>query len=68
MDFILGCNYWASNAGADMWRNFDLKLLKKILRRFRKTGLNRFVLSLTGEIFSPWSLFGHAREIWHDIP
>ena len=23
MSFILGCNYWASNAGADMWRDFD---------------------------------------------
>ncbi len=34
-DFILGCNYWASHAGTDMWRNWqkqiienDLKILK----------------------------------------
>lgn len=23
MDFILGCNYWASNAGIEMWKNWD---------------------------------------------
>lgn len=23
MGFLLGCNYWASNAGADMWRDWD---------------------------------------------
>ena len=25
MDFILGCNDWASNAGADVWRDFDIE-------------------------------------------
>ena len=23
MKYILGCNYWASNAGAEMWADFD---------------------------------------------
>ena len=23
MEFMLGCNYWASNAGTEMWRNFS---------------------------------------------
>lgn len=23
MNFMLGCNYWASNAGTEMWRNWD---------------------------------------------
>lgn len=31
MEFILGCNYWASNAGADMWRNYDFETIKKDL-------------------------------------
>ena len=45
MEFILGCNYWASNAGIEMWREFepdtidnDLKILSthgvKYLRVF----------------------------------
>jgi hypothetical protein len=25
--FVLGCNYWASNAGAEMWRNFDAAVI-----------------------------------------
>ena len=29
MKFILGCNYWASNAGADMWRDFDIECIDK---------------------------------------
>lgn len=28
MEFILGCNYWASNAGADMWRDFDVDAIR----------------------------------------
>ena len=32
MEFILGCNYWASNAGADMWRDFDSSALIKTSR------------------------------------
>ena len=23
MEFMIGCNYWASNAGTEMWRNWD---------------------------------------------
>ena len=22
-EFMLGCNYWASHAGAEMWKNWD---------------------------------------------
>ncbi len=32
MDFILGCNYWASNAGADMWRFFDAGVVEKDIK------------------------------------
>jgi len=28
MDFVLGCNYWASNAGVDMWRQWDEKVIR----------------------------------------
>ena len=40
MDFILGCNYWASNAGADMWRKFDLETVKKDLNLLSEHGIN----------------------------
>lgn len=32
MQFILGCNYWASNAGIEMWSNFDTEAIEKDLR------------------------------------
>ena len=39
MGFILGCNYWASNAGADMWRNFDIDTIEKDLKTLSSHGV-----------------------------
>lgn len=40
MDFILGCNYWASNAGADMWKDFDLFAVEKDLKILSEKGVS----------------------------
>lgn len=37
--FILGVNYWASNAGADMWRNWDEEVVEKDLTLLRENGI-----------------------------
>ena len=29
MDFIVGCNYWASNAGTEMWRQWDENAIRE---------------------------------------
>ena len=39
MDFILGCNYWASNAGTEMWKNFDKKVIEKDIEILSKHGV-----------------------------
>ncbi len=39
VDFILGCNYWASNAGADMWRDFDADIIKKDIKTLSENGV-----------------------------
>ena len=39
MEFILGCNYWASNAGADMWRDFDIECIDKDIRILGGSGV-----------------------------
>lgn len=39
MDFILGCNYWASNAGIEMWRDFDAKAIEKDLKILSEHGV-----------------------------
>lgn len=38
-DFSLGVNYWASNAGADMWRYWDEKTVKRDLKKLRENGI-----------------------------
>lgn len=37
--FILGCNYWASNAGTEMWRNWDVNAVKEDLDILTKHGV-----------------------------
>ena len=39
MDFILGCNYWASNAGIEMWRKFDAEAIKNDLKILSQHGV-----------------------------
>ena len=39
MDFILGCNYWASNAGTEMWNNFDAKIIDNDIRKLSEYGI-----------------------------
>ncbi len=51
MDFILGCNYWASNAGTDMWRDFDLKSIEKDLQVLSEHGVTHM------RVFPNWRDF-----------
>lgn len=39
MEFILGCNYWASNAGTEMWQNFEPDTIKKDLAVLSEHGI-----------------------------
>ncbi len=36
---MLGCNYWASNAGTEMWRNYDREAIKKDLKTLSENGV-----------------------------
>ena len=39
MDFILGCNFWASNAGTEMWQNFEPDTIKKDISVLAQHGI-----------------------------
>lgn len=39
MDFMIGCNYWASNAGTEMWREWDENAVKEDLRVLSENGI-----------------------------
>ena len=38
-DFIIGCNYWASNAGTEMWRNFSEEAIRGDLKILSENGI-----------------------------
>lgn len=40
MSFILGCNFWASNAGTEVWKNFDVHVIEKDLRILKEHGID----------------------------
>ena len=39
MEFLLGCNYWASNAGTDMWKDFKIDIIDKDLSLLSENGV-----------------------------
>ena len=38
-EFILGTNYWASHAGTDMWKDWQVEVVKKDLSVLRCHGI-----------------------------
>ena len=50
-EFLLGCNYWSFNAGADMWRDWDEKQVEKDLTLLEQNKLT------TIRVFPNWRDF-----------
>lgn len=40
MEFIVGCNYWASNAGTNMWKDFDINVIEKDIKTLKEHGMD----------------------------
>ncbi len=38
-NFVIGCNYWASHAGTDMWRNWRCEVIEEDFRRLESLHL-----------------------------
>lgn len=49
--FTLGCNYWASHAGTNMWNQWDEKIVDQDLKRLKDTGVEAL------RVFPLWSDF-----------
>ena len=47
MEFMLGCNYWASHAGIDMWKNWDEDVVRRDLKLLSENGINILDISQT---------------------
>lgn len=58
MDYIFGCNYWASNAGTEMWREFDEKAIRKDLKALTENGITHL------RVFPNWRDFQPATQLY----
>ncbi len=65
-EFILGCNYWASHAGTEMWRNWDEKSVREDFEVLSKNGVECLRVFPNWRDFQPvWPLYdgrGVIRE------
>lgn len=63
----LGCNYWASNSGIYMWRNFDIAAIEKDFAELSKHGLSLLRIFPLWNDFQPVtvmkSVFNTFREV-----
>ncbi len=60
MSFILGCNYWASNAGAEMWRDFDINAVEKDMKILAEHGVTHI------RVFPNWRDFQPVIPVYTD--
>ncbi len=58
MDFMIGCNYWASHAGIEMWAQWDEKAVERDLKLLQENGLN------TLRVFINWRDFQPVRTLY----
>ncbi|MBQ7934809.1 MAG: hypothetical protein IJ333_00445, partial [Clostridia bacterium] len=38
-EFLIGCNYWASNAGTEMWRQWEPETVREDLKVLSENGV-----------------------------
>ena len=61
MEFILGCNYWASNEGIEMWKNWDEESVRDDFRILCEHGVKHLRVFPLWRDFQPvWPLFDWA--------
>lgn len=69
MDFILGCNYWASNAGTEMWLLWDEECVRSDLKKLSEYGVTHLRVFPNWRDFQPavrmYGYQGIKREIRH---
>ncbi len=54
----LGCNYWASNAGTEMWRRFDTAIIRRDLKTLHENGVEYL------RVFPNWRDFQPVEPLY----
>lgn len=67
MEFILGCNYWASNAGADMWRKFDIDTVRGDLEALSAHGVTHIRVFPNWRDFQPVAPLLSGRGVFERL-
>ena len=53
MKFLLGCNYWASHAGTDMWVNWNAEQIEKDFKVLEQNNINTLRVFINWRDFQP---------------
>ena len=56
-NFLLGCNYWASDSALNMWKDFNVDVIEKDFKFLKENGVD------TIRIFPLWRDFQPIRDI-----
>ena len=52
-EFMVGCNYWVSNAGTEMWRDWSEKAVDEDFRKLSRYGVKYLRVFLNWRGFQP---------------
>ena len=61
--FRVGCNYWASHAGPDMWKNWDAEAVEADFAALSKAKLKTLRVFPNWRDFQPLHLYSRGRNI-----
>ena len=50
---MIGCNYWSSNAGTEMWRQWDAKTVENDFKLIKEAGLDTLRMFINWRDFQP---------------
>ncbi|MBE6680962.1 MAG: hypothetical protein E7600_01580 [Ruminococcaceae bacterium] len=69
MKFKLGCNYWASNAGTEMWQNFDAEAIENDIKILSEHGAKYLRVFPNWRDFQPVTpvIAGQGRVIGYSV-
>ena len=59
--FYVGCNYWASHAGTNMWREWDETIVRKDLSDLYEYGVRVI------RVFPLWSDFQPVKMLYGEL-
>lgn len=57
-EFMLGCNYWASHAGAEMWKNWDEEQVERDMKDLSEYGVKYL------RVFPNWKDFQPVMPVY----